>query len=99
MTQPVAFTVTVTKRFIWKSRKAPSSKVLITEETLNNIQLGAARKVCQVKKDVSHIVPSKLNIGVPIKEPKKNDLQLLLRLHFGEASQELPQLEFYKNII
>lgn len=94
------FRFAVTKRFVVKRATTPTAKVVVQGETGYNFEAGTAKKnsLCYSQKDAEDIMPSKLRIGVPIKLTKKNDVERLLCLHFGESWQNLPQLEFYKDL-
>lgn len=66
------------------------------EESYNNI-IGQYKSICN-KKNVSQINPETVQLHVKVKEEKLNDVKKLLRTHYGDNWEDMPQLDYYKNV-
>lgn len=93
------FQFSVSKRFIITRGKTPTADILVRGEPGYNTDVGIARKVLKPNRKVAEINPVQIAVGIPVKQTKRDDINKLLRLHYGEDWQTLPALLFYKNII
>ncbi|CAB3242891.1 unnamed protein product [Arctia plantaginis] len=50
-------------------------------------------------KAISRIQPDRIEASFNVKSEKITDVKKLLEKHFGDAWRELPDLEYYKNVL
>lgn len=88
------FKFNASKRFFL--RKDKNNKIAIKGETNYNSEVVNYGNVCKRGKSYKNIEPTLMNIGVPVKEAKLNDVRNLLLKHFGEDWTTNESLKYYK---
>lgn len=86
------------KRILLK-KNANTGKVLIKGEVNYRCDLGRYKSILKAGKNVSDIDPRLLPNIFPVKKEKMNDVDKLLKKHFGNEWRQLPDLEYYKNVL
>lgn len=85
-----------TKRFILQRSK---QSVFVRGEQAYNSDYGTAKNVCKKGKNVNSISPSLVRLGVPPKQLKLRDVNVLLVKHYGMFWDRLAALDYYKSLI
>nr|CAD7603241.1 unnamed protein product [Timema genevievae] len=93
------FRFAVCKRFIITQGSTPKSDTLVRGEVSYNTDVGMSRKALRPNRKTAKIDPQLVKIGVPVKQIKKDDVKRLLQLNYGEDRENLPDLQFYRDII
>lgn len=92
------FKISQCKRFVFRRAKKQGS-VLVCGEIFYNSDTGQLKSICKKKKKADMIKPSTIAKGVAVNSLKIEDVKKLLAKHYGEKWAELPQLQYYKNVI
>ena len=110
---PVYDWKTVTERAIlkpgrWHFRFLPSKRFIVFRfnsgaikirgETAYRSDLCVLRSVFKNNQSHDTMWPDIVAPGIPIKTAKLNDVRNLLKKHFGNEWQNIPELEFFKNL-
>jgi hypothetical protein len=92
------FKISQCKRIIIRRTKNQRD-VMIRGEMFYNNNIGAPRTICLKGKKAEMIQPITITKGVDVKPLKLRDLRNLQQKHYGENWKDVPNLEYYKNVI
>lgn len=88
------FQFNASKRFFLQKYK--NGKIGVKGELHYVSELNNYGNICKRGKSYEHIEPALINVGVPVKSAKLNDVRSLLMKHFGEDWATVDSLKYYR---
>lgn len=84
----------------WSQKTSQNGyKIVVRGETFYRSNIGRDLSIFKKTKSVADINPSVLPMGIKVKQTKLNDVNDLLKKHYGTDWQNLPHLKFYKHAV
>lgn len=93
------FQISQCKKIMLKKSIKNRSRILIKGEIAYNVETGVFKFLEKKKKTVSMVQPKEILIGVPVNKNKIQDVNNLLKKHFGKDWNQIESLEWYKRIV
>lgn len=72
--------------------------IIVRGEIHYKTDSGTSRSVLQTGKSLTSLNPEPIPVGTVVKSVKLKDVESLLKTHFGNEWDDIPELQFYKAI-
>ncbi|CAH1225178.1 unnamed protein product, partial [Diabrotica balteata] len=95
-TQSLHFQISKCKRIIIEK---VIKKIMVRGELSYRNDISQLLPITKRGKKISHILPNRITQSVTIKQEKLDDVNKLLKKHFGDQWPEIPELNYFRNVL